>query len=101
MATVFNNPQDVQRAISILEWTRQYMEMNEAHISKLGHVRASLVLLRQAAGTNPDWPEDRAQLVATTLANCIKFYNLNSAEPVDKAWTAGLPALSSVSEKWF
>jgi len=52
MVSIFNTPQDVSRAISIIEWSRQYMEMNQAHISKIGHVEASLLLLRRAAGTS-------------------------------------------------
>ncbi|VVB57157.1 Uncharacterised protein [uncultured archaeon] len=101
MATIFNTPQDVERAIAVIEWSRQYMEMNQAHISKIEYVQASLLLLRRAAGTTADLPEDRAQLVASTLKNCIKFHDLNSAEPIDPAWVSSLPALQGVRADWF
>ena len=101
MVTIFNTPQDVSRAISILEWSRQYMEMNQAHISKIEYVQASLLLLRRAAGTTVDLSPERAELVASTLKNCIKFHDLNSPDAVDPAWVASLPALAGVKENWF
>ena len=101
MVTIFNTPQDVARAISIIEWSRQYMEMNQAHISKIEYVQASLLLLRRASGTTADLPADRAALVASTLKNCIKFHDLNSPDSIDKAWVESLHGLSSVREDWF
>ena len=101
MATIFNTPQDVARAISIIEWSRQYMEMNQAHISKIEYVQASLLLLKRAAGTTADMADDRAALVASTLKNCIKFHDLNSADAVDQAWVASLAGLASVKADWF
>ncbi|VVC00932.1 Uncharacterised protein [uncultured archaeon] len=101
MATIFNNPSDVSRAISIIEWSRQYMEMNQAHISKIEYVQASLLLLRRASGTTADMPPERAALVASTLKNCIHFHDLNSAESVDKAWVDSLEGLKSVKADWF
>lgn len=101
MATIFNNPQDVSRAIEVIEWSRQYMEMNRTHISKIEYVQASLLLLRRASGTIADLPPERAALVASTLKNCIKFHDLNSATPVDPVWVASLPALAGVREDWF
>ena len=100
MVTIFNNSQDIEKAISIIEWSRQYMELNQAHISKIGHVEASLVILRRTNGAL-DIPADQAALVVSTLKNCIKFYDLNSATPVDKAWADSLTALKTVPANWF
>lgn len=98
---IFNNAEDVKKAVQILDWSYQYMDINQAHTSKIDYVKASSMILKKAGDTNPDLNDEEADLIKRTLKNCLKFYELNSPEPLDSIWVSSLTSLKDVKADWF